>query len=120
MADGAKPARLTIDGVEQMYYSEVEDEADSGDTALKSIPLGMFGHSDGAGMHKVNGTSLVPDTGREFDFVERADTHRTTNLGIRMGAKSREYRGRFLTAKEQSKVGDAVSIAWSFEGRRVR
>jgi hypothetical protein len=120
MPDGAKPARLTIGGVEQNFYSEVESEVDPNDKPLETIPGGMVGHSDGSSMHKINGMSIVPTTGREFDFYEAADKHRTTDLGIRCAGVTREYRGRFGPVSEPSKVGDTINIKWAFTGRRIR
>jgi len=120
MADGAIPARLSINGVEQNFYSEVEAQVDSNDKPLETIPGGMMGHSNGSSIHKIDGMSIIPIEGREFDFYDACDKHRTLPLSLRCAGVTREYRGRFTTVSEPSKVGDTVHIKWSFTGRRIR
>lgn len=120
MSDGAKPAQLTIDGIPQLYYSEVEEDTTSNDKVLETIPLGVVGHSDGTTIVRINGKSMIPKNGREYNFKKTCREHRTVSLGIRLAGESNEYSGRFLTVKEMSKVNDIVNIDWSFEARVAR
>jgi hypothetical protein len=120
MAEMSIAATFLVDGIPQSYISEVEDDVNSEDKIVKTLRLGVAGHSNGAAVCRINFKGVIPLEGREIDYKDRCLEHRTTNLGIRMGSKTITVRGRFLNVKERSSVDNPNDLEGSFEGRVIR
>lgn len=116
MAQFSKPGLVLYNDRPALYVTSGTFDAESGDTEVKTLALGLAGYSDGAQMCKLDTESAIPQAGAEIDWCAISLAHLDIDIGFRMAGKTYQCRGRVLRASIKTTPDSNNAYSMSFAG----
>jgi hypothetical protein len=117
--DYSAPGYLRYLGASLTEMSEGELGFETGDKEAETLLKALAGFSNGVLKFDINFKSLIPKAGLEADFINVAVEHRTIELVWRIANMEITVRGRIISGKLSTSVGNINMSDVTFRGRMV-